>query len=159
MNAPTVTLRPFDKAYLPLFFVFQKDPEANRMAAFTSKDPDDRAAFDAHWEKITHDPNVSIRVIMADKAIAGSVCSYVEDGHHEVTYWLGREYWGKGIATSALKLFIGEIRQRPLYARTAKDNARSLRVLEKCGFLLCGTGRGYANAGGQEIDEVVLRLD
>jgi RimJ/RimL family protein N-acetyltransferase len=75
-----------------------------------------------------------------------------------VSYWLGKEYWGKGIATEALGLFLGIIEERPLYARAAKDNAASIRVLEKCGFVISGCERGFANARGEEIDEVVLVL-
>jgi RimJ/RimL family protein N-acetyltransferase len=76
-----------------------------------------------------------------------------------VTYWLGREHWGKGIATRALREFLTIERTRPLFGSAAKDNAASVRVLEKCGFRLAGESRGYANARCAEIDEVLLRLD
>lgn len=76
-----------------------------------------------------------------------------------MTYWLGREYWGRGFATVALHELLRMVAQRPMYARAAKDNVASIRVLEKCGFQLCGEERAFANARNGEIDEVVMRLD
>jgi RimJ/RimL family protein N-acetyltransferase len=43
-------------------------------------------------------------------------------GEREVGYWLGKGYWGKGIATQALKEFLKHIGTRPLYAHVAKHN-------------------------------------
>jgi RimJ/RimL family protein N-acetyltransferase len=79
-------------------------------------------------------------------------------GKPEVSYWLDKAYWGRGIATSALSAFLLLIQERPVYARVATDNAASLRVLEKCGFVRIGTNRDFANARGQEIEEVLLQL-
>jgi GNAT superfamily N-acetyltransferase len=79
-------------------------------------------------------------------------------GKPEVSYWLGREFWGKGIATTALRLFLSVVAVRPLYARAARDNAASIRVLEKCGFTIAGSARGFANARGAEVEEMVLVL-
>ena len=143
---------------LPVFFEYNRDPEAVRMAAFTSKDPDDRAAFDAHWTRIRATDKVLIRTIEVDGRIAGSVSSYVMDGNTEVTYWLGREFWGRGIATAALADFLNEQITRPIYARAVKDNAGSLRVLEKCGFVIIGENQGFANGRGQELDDYILEL-
>ncbi len=85
--------------------------------------------------------------------------SYVDEpGKPEVTYWLGKEFWGQGIATRALAAFLGQMTERPVYARAAKDNAGSLRVLEKCGFTITGEGKGFANARGMEIEEYILTL-
>jgi len=145
---------------LPVFFEQQLDPEANRMAAFTSKDPSNREAFDAHWGKIRAAPTVIIRTIEADGQVAGSVLSYQEGPFPEVSYWLGKEFWGKGIATQALKEFLAQVdTRRPMQARVAKDNRASRRLLEKCGFLIVGEARGFANARGEEIDELVMELD
>jgi RimJ/RimL family protein N-acetyltransferase len=157
-----VLLRAVDPEDLPVFFEQQLDPEANRMAAFTAADPSDREAFAARWARILADDTVTVTTILADDgAVAGSVMLWRDvalDGP-EVSYWLGREYWGRGLATAALQLFLLEIRIRPLYGRAAKDNAASIRVLEKCGFTLDREERGYAPGRGEEIAEVVLRLD
>jgi RimJ/RimL family protein N-acetyltransferase len=144
---------------LPIFFRHQKDEQANTMAAFTAKDPTDRDAFMAHWRRILADSTVIVRTITFNGQVAGSVLSYEEEGKPEVSYWLGREYWGKGIATWALKEFLARHnRTRPIYARVAKDNLGSLRVLEKCGFEIVGESRGFANARGQEVEELLLEL-
>lgn len=154
------SLRDVLEADLPIFFAHQLDPEAQAMAAFTAKDPTDRQAFMAHWHRILADPTTIHQTIVVDGQVAGSVSSYQDDGHPEVTYWLGKEYWGKGLATRALSEFLAHANPtRPIYARAAKDNIGSLRVLEKCGFRVIGEDRGFANARGNEIEEFILQLD
>ena len=144
---------------LPIFFEYQLDQEANTMAAFTAKDPTDREAFMAHWHRILADERNIIQTIIFNGQVAGSVSSYEEEGKPEVTYWLGKDYWGKGIATRALKEFLAQKNQvRPIYARVAKDNLRSRRVLEKCGFKIIGESKGFANGRGQEVEEFLLEL-
>ena len=129
------------------------------MAAFTSKDPADRGAFDAHWNRILAEPTVMIRTVLSDGEVAGSVLSYEESGSPEVSYWLGRTFWGRGVATRALATFLADVnRTRPIYARVAKDNAGSIRVLEKCGFTATDEVMGFANARGREIAELVFEL-
>jgi RimJ/RimL family protein N-acetyltransferase len=159
-NTPSIVLREVIVSDLPLFFDQQLDPEANWMAAFTRKDPADRDAFMAHWTKILKDETSTIQTILFNGRVAGSVSSYVdEDEHLEITYWIGKPYWGKGIATRALSAFLEQNKIRPLYARAAKDNVGSLRVLEKCGFTRIGEGRGFSEVRGEEVEEFLLRLD
>ena len=155
-----VMLRDVSERDLESFFEHQQDPAANHMAAFTAKDPADRTAFTAKWAKTLGDDSVTKRTILFDGKIAGSVSAFVApwSGNLEVTYWIGRELWGKGIATKALALFLSAMKSRPLYARAARDNFASLRVLEKCGFSIVGYERGFACARGEEIEEVVLEL-
>ena len=144
---------------LPLFFDFQLDPDANSMAAFTARDPTDGEAFAAHWNKILVEPTNIIRTIVCDGRVVGSVSSYEESGKPEVTYWIGRAHWGKGIATRALTAFLAQVNTtRPIYARVAKDNLGSRRVLEKCGFQVIAEMKGFANARGEEIEELLLQL-
>ncbi|MFI1167853.1 GNAT family N-acetyltransferase [Streptomyces sp. NPDC020801] len=152
-----VVLREVHDSDLPVFFRQMNDPQALRMAAFTPKDPADRAAFDARWDRIRTSSDV-LRTILADGDVVGSAAVYGEPGEREVTYWVDRAYWGRGIATAALRALLTEVPERPLYARAAADNAGSLRVLEKCGFRQTAQARGFAPARGEEIDEVVLVL-
>jgi RimJ/RimL family protein N-acetyltransferase len=113
----------------------------------------------AHWHRILADPTSIIRTIVVDGQVAGSVSSYQDAGHLEVTYWLGKNYWGKGLATRALTEFLAHVNPfRPIYARAAKDNIGSLRVLEKCGFRIIGEDKGFANARGKEVEEFLLQL-
>jgi RimJ/RimL family protein N-acetyltransferase len=155
----TITLRDTIESDLPVFFEHESDPDAVFMAAFTAKDPSDRDAFYAHWKRILADPTVIIKTILVDGRVAGSVLSYEDEGKPEVSYWIGKEYWGRGIATRALAEFlISGNKVRPIHARAAKDNLASLRVLAKCGFIITGEAKGFANARGTEIEELVLTL-
>ena len=155
---PHITLRAVRPADLPVFFDYQQDPIANEMAAFTAKDPTDWEAFLAHWEKIQADKTISLKTILFQDQVAGYLTCHSWFGDPEVSYWIGRNFWGQGIATQALNLFLAEVTTRPLFARAAKDNAASLRVLEKCGFEPYGKDQGFANARGREIEEIILRL-
>jgi RimJ/RimL family protein N-acetyltransferase len=156
----TVRLRAPIESDVAVFFEDQRDPDAMRMAAFASKDPNDRAAFDARWSRIRGDDTVIVRTIEHEAAIAGYVASFLREGTREISYWIGRAHWGRGIASVALATFLGEQeKRRPLVGRAAADNVASIRVLEKCGFVLVARERGFANARGCETDEVVMRLE
>jgi RimJ/RimL family protein N-acetyltransferase len=159
MSLDDIHLRDVTVADLDILFEYGRDPDAVRMAAFTHKDPSDRRAFDAHWARLFADASIRKRAIIAGGRVVGSVASFVHDGVREVTYWIGREHWGKGLATKALAALLREDTHRPLLARVAKDNLGSRCVLEKCGFRIIGEGKWFANARGAEIDELVLRLD
>ena len=99
------------------------------------------------------------RIVEIDGRVVGQIASFDLEGRREVTYWIGREDWGRGIATRALREFLQLEATRPLYGAAASDNAASIRVLTKCGFRLVGEGRGFAHGRNEETDEVVLRLD
>ena len=131
-------LRKVEEYDLPIFFQHQMDPVANHMAAFTARDPSDRAAFMAHWTKLLSAATVIARTIVCDGNVVGNIMSYLEDDRPEVTYWIAREHWGKGIATRALSAFLTRFDTgRSIYARASLDNIGSQRVLEKCGFKIC----------------------
>lgn len=157
----SVQLRDVIESDLPLLFEHQLDPDANYMAAFTARDPSDRDAFMAHWARILSDKTITIQTILFNGQVAGSVASYKDEefGKLEATYWIGREYWGKGIASRALSTFLDHVPIRPIYGRAAKDNKASIRVMEKCGFTICGEGKGFAYARGEEIEECILKLE
>ncbi|WAZ19265.1 GNAT family N-acetyltransferase [Streptomyces cinnabarinus] len=154
-----VVLREVRDTDLPVFFAHSTDPEGLRMAAFTAKDPSDRARFQEHWARIRQDPAIIVRtVIGADDEIVGHASVYGPPEEREVTYWIGRPYWGRGAATAALRELLRLAPERPVHARAAADNLGSLHVLRKCGFVITGQERDFANARGEEIDEVLLTL-
>lgn len=153
-----IVLRPTSETDLETLCEFARDPEAIRMAAFTSPQPPEPAAYISRWTRLLSNPQIVARTILVDDRIAGSVASFLRDADREVTYWLGREYWGRGIATAALTAFVREFRVRPLWGRAAADNAASIRVLEKCGFVIERTERSFAEARAAEIAEAVLIL-
>ena len=154
-----VALRPIVDADLDVLFELMRDPVSVRMAAFTAADPDDRAAFDAHMAKIRARPDVTNRAVTVDGRLAGSIAAFVIEGDTEVTYWIDRAYWGQGVAGRALAQLLELVAVRPVFARAASDNAGSLRVLQRAGFVVTGTDTGFANARGAEIEETLLRLD
>jgi RimJ/RimL family protein N-acetyltransferase len=154
-----VALRPIEDADLDRLFALMRDPESVRMAAFVGRDPDDRAAFDAHMAKIRARDDVTNRAITLDGELVGSVAAFVIEGDTEVTYWVDRAHWGQGIAGRALVQLLELVTVRPVFGRAASDNRGSLRVLQKAGFRVIGTEVGYANARGAEIEETILRLD
>ncbi|MFF2753130.1 GNAT family N-acetyltransferase [Psychrobacillus sp. NPDC058041] len=143
---------------LPIFFKHQQNREANYMAAFTSIDPSDWDSFTTHWNKILTDNDIMKQTIIIENNVVGHISRFEQFGEPEVSYWIGKEYWGKGIATKALREFLKHITIRPLYARAAKDNAGSLKVLEKCGFVITGEDSGYSNARGEDVEEFILTL-
>jgi len=154
-----IQLKPTEIADLPILYEFQLDKEAIHMAAFTSKNPTDKAAYLEKFTKHLNDPTINQHTIWVDNAIAGSIAKYERDGHAEITYWIARNHWGKGIGTSALKNFLAIELSRPIYGGAAFDNYGSQRVLEKCGFVKIATDKGFANARGAEIEEVIYRLE
>ena len=153
-----VKLRQSEKSDLAFFFQFQLDKEAIYLAAFTPKDPTNKAAYLEKYTKHLNDPTINMQTILVDETIAGSIAKFVMEGDTEITYWLDRNFWGKGIATTALKNFLTIENIRPMFGRVAFDNIGSQKVLEKCGFIKIGTDKGFANARQTEIVEFIYRL-
>jgi RimJ/RimL family protein N-acetyltransferase len=126
------------------------------MAAFPARDKD---AFMAHWAKIMKDETIILQTILLKEQVAGNLVSFELSGQREVGYWLGREFWGKGIATRALSEFLKQVKERPLYAHVARHNIASLRVLEKCGFTIQGEEKNFAVIQGEPVEGLILKLD
>src|SRR4051812_43933452 len=153
-----IGLRALDDGDLDDLFRMMRDPAAVEMAAFTPEDPSDRTRFDAHMARIRTDPEILQRAVTSDGRLAGMIASFVQVGDTEITYWIDRSFWGRGVATEALTLFLTIVPVRPLYARVAFDNVASRRVLEKAGFRQVGSEISYASARRAEIEEAILRL-
>lgn len=139
---------------LPTLFEHQMDPEANRMANFDARDRD---VFMAHWAKTLRDETVVVRSIGVEGRVAGNIVSWQHDGERDVGYWIGREHWGKGVATAALTAFLVELDTRPLHAHVAAHNIGSIRVLEKCGFVRSGDEPIAVDADG--VQDLLMKLD
>ncbi len=158
-NEPAISLRPTTTLDLDTLFQFQLDKEGGFLAAFMPKDHDNKAAYLEKHNRLLNDPSVNNQTIFLKNEIAGSIAKFVMEGDAEITYWIDRKHWGKGIATKALKAFLEIEATRPLFGRVASDNTGSQRVLEKCGFKKTGTDKGFANARQMEIEEFIYRLD
>jgi RimJ/RimL family protein N-acetyltransferase len=80
--------------------------------------------------------------------VAGYIACYPNGEGKEVAYWLGREFWGRGLATQALYRMLHLVADRPIFARAATHYIGSIRVLQKCSFKIIGDNKEY-----------ILRLD
>ena len=157
-NDSEIILRKAEIADLELFFQFQLDDEANHLAAFTAKDPTDKAAYLQKYTNILSDPTKNTQTIIVENVIAGSISKFEIEGDAEITYWIDKKYWGKGVATKALTAFLKDEKMRPIFGRVAFDNIASQKVLEKCNFVKIGTDKGFANARQAEIEEFIYKL-
>lgn len=154
-----VTLRAVEDADLDQVFVWEQDPAAIAMAAFTRADPSDRAAFDRHYARIRADPDCTLLAIDADGSFAGTIGSFTMEGERGITYWIDPMWWGRGIASAALGAFARVELTRPLFGRVAEHNIGSARVLAHAGFVQVGSETAYAGGVGKDVVEHVYRLD
>lgn len=150
-----VRLRAVEDGDLDVLFEYQADPAAAAMAAFPSRD---REQFDAHWAKLRLADSVVKRAILVDGVVAGDIGGWESDGDWLVGYWIGREHWGRGVATRALALLLGEVPARPLRAHVAVHNAGSIRVLQKCGFQRDTVREAQAPEPEDGIEEFIFVL-
>jgi len=135
---------------LPVFYEHQRDPEAAAMAVFPSRDRD---VFMAHWAKTLANDSALTWTVVSDGEVAGNIGCWEADGRRFVGYWIGREFWGRGLATRALAELVDLVDARPLYAHVAKSNVASIRVLEKCGFVEID-----GHTGDDGIEELTFEL-
>jgi RimJ/RimL family protein N-acetyltransferase len=154
-GTPAVRLRSVEDEDLEVFFDHQADPQAVEMAAFPARDWDQ---FAEHWAKLRADETLVTRTIVADGIVAGHIGSWPDNGQQLLGYWVGREWWGRGVATQALALFVDEVSIRPLYAHVAVHNVGSIRVLDKCGFRRDRAQETQAPAPDDGIEELIFVL-
>jgi RimJ/RimL family protein N-acetyltransferase len=147
-----VRLREVREADLEVFLAQEHDPEAVRRARFP---PRERERFLAHWRtRVLGDPTGLVRTVTVNGETAGNLVAWWDaERRRFLGYWLGRRYWGQGVGTTALGLFLREEPIRPLYADPHRENTASVRLLEKHGFRPAGTVED-----GEE-DHLLLRLD
>lgn len=153
-----IDLRPIDDDDLDAVFEMMRDPDGVEAAAFTSADPHDRGAFDAWIARQRAAPDVECLVVTENGGFAGTIAAFTIDGDREVSYWIARHAWGRGVATEALRLLLAREAERPLFARVATHNAASRAVLAKTGFTEVSRDTAFAPGVGREIEEIVLTL-
>jgi RimJ/RimL family protein N-acetyltransferase len=137
-----------------IFFEYQFEAGASEMAAFPTRSKEEHFA---HWSKIRADPNATLRTIAVGSDVAGNVVSWRDGARRLVGYWVGKAYWGRGIATTALRQFLAETPERPLHAYVAAHNVGSIRVLEKCGFEVVHHSAGTGGDEG-DVEELLMEL-
>ncbi|HEY7811237.1 MAG TPA: GNAT family N-acetyltransferase [Allosphingosinicella sp.] len=156
---PNVRLRRVENQDVQRFHEHECDSAASWLAAFCPAEPPDLEPFTVNWATILAENGARTRTVLADGEVAGYITSFVQMGQPSISYWIGRHWWGRGVATKALAAFLVELTERPLYARVVKDNLGSRRVLEKNGFRICGEDRGFAPIRRAEVEEWILSLE
>lgn len=157
-NIPELNIRPTKTSDLETLFQFQLDKDAGYMAAFMPKDPADKEAYLKKYAALLIDPSVKNKTILIGSQIVGSIGMFMLNGEMEITYWIDKEFWGKGIATSVLRQFLSLESVRPVFARVVFDNFGSQSVLEKCGFIRVGSDKGFSNARHAVVEEFIYKL-
>jgi RimJ/RimL family protein N-acetyltransferase len=150
-----IRLRNVERGDLPRMYQMQLDPESNRLAVTI---PRSAEAFDGHWADALRDPSNTAKAILLGEVLVGYVCCFPMDGQDHVGYWIDRAYWGMGIASRALQLLLQEVANRPLVATAANSNGASIRVLQKCGFVVEQVRISPASDRYPECEEAVLVL-
>lgn len=153
-----IELRAVHEDDVDAIFEMMRDRDAVAMAAFTAEDPDDRDAFDTWFSRVASSPDVAYFVVTEDGGFAGTAAAFTVGEDREVTYWIARHAWGRGVATEALHQLVTHEAVRPLFARTAAGNAASIAVLRKAGFTEVSRSVAYAPGVGAEVEEVVFTL-
>lgn len=154
-----IELRPTIPTDLDAFFHHQADEEAQFMAAFTSENATDQAAYLSKWSLLLKHPTVHMQTIVFEEQVVGCVVKFEIDGEAEITYALNKVHWGKGWMSQAVQDFLKIETSRPLHGRVAFDNVGSLKILEKAGFQRIGEAVSFAYARGKKIKEFIYRLD
>lgn len=150
-----ITLRPLDEADIEVFYEHQADQVGAAMAAFPSRD---RATHFDHWaKKVRGNPTGTVRTVLVDGALAGNVVSWMDaELGRLMGYWIGRQFWGRGVATEAVRLYLTEVTERPIHAFVALHNVGSQRVLEKNGFVRVS---GEPEIGADGVAELLFVLN
>ncbi|WP_127473646.1 GNAT family N-acetyltransferase [Microbacterium sulfonylureivorans] len=153
-----IELRNLDDDDLDAVFEMMRDPEGVAMAAFTAEDPGDREAFDAWIARQRGDAEVLYQVVTENGGFAGTAAAFTVDGDREVSFWIARHAWGRGVATEALRHLVSREPVRPLFARAAAHNAGSIAVLTKVGFTEVSRNVDFAPGAGRDVEEIVFTL-
>lgn len=154
-----IALRSVQSADVDTFFEHQLSLAANEMAKFGAADPTDRTAYDARWERTFANGLDASRTILVDGVVAGYLVKFTIADQTEVGYWIGKDFWGRGVATEAFSQFVRSIDERPLHATAVESNIASIKVLERNGFRRVGGESIFATGVGRHVDAVFFRLD
>ncbi|QIK68366.1 GNAT family N-acetyltransferase [Nocardioides sp. HDW12B] len=155
-GTPVVRLRRVEDEDVEVFFEHQADPLAVEMAAFPARDRDQ---VEAHWARLRADGSLVTRTIVADGQVAGNIGCWPDGGQYFLGYWIGRDWWGRGVASQALSRLLDEVPVRPLHAHVAAHNVGSIRVLEKCGFRRDREQEALAPASDDGVEELAFVLE
>ncbi len=135
MAEPEVVLRPVEEADVATFLAMQHEEGAAALAAVEVRDA---PAFEAHWRRLREDPDIVALSVVVGGRLAGYVLAFPHEGRREIAYWIARRFWGRGVATAAIRRLLELVPDRPLHAGVAEHNVGSQRALERNGFVQVG---------------------
>ena len=153
-----IELRDLDDDDLDAIYEMMRDRESVAMAAFTAEDPDDRDACDEWIGRQRAAAGVSCFVVTENGGFAGTAAAFTIDGDREVSFWIARHAWGRGVATEALRHLMSREPERPLFARAATHNVGSIAVLTRVGFTEVSRNVAYAPGVRRDVEEIVFTL-
>src|SRR5947209_5924853 len=116
---PQLVLRKTEPADLDVLFAFQADEDAAIMAAFMGENWRDKATYLAKWERFLADKTVDSRTILWNDQVAGSLGTWEMDGAPQISYVIGKSFWGQGIASAAIRQYLSTVSRNPIYGRVA----------------------------------------
>jgi RimJ/RimL family protein N-acetyltransferase len=163
---PIVSLRPFSIDDMYALAHLANDVEIFNNVRDRFPFPYRREHAEAFIRNANKDPDELVMAITADAELAGSISLTRQTDIFRLTaelgYWVGRPFWGKGVATDAIKQMcalafntLGLIR---VHATVADFNIGSQKALLKCGFVHEGTMRSGFIKNGIVGDELIFGL-
>ncbi len=154
-----ISLRPMREDDVPALFENQLDGTAQHLAAFTDdRTARDGDAFRQKYRNILADDAIVSRVVEIDGEVVGSVATFPIEGDLELTYWIRKDWWGRGVASAAVAALLDEVAVRPVYGRVVQDNVGSVRVLERNGFVRVGSEESFAPGRRTTVTELIFKL-
>ncbi len=154
-----ICLRPITEADLQTLAQFLCDEDAIFMAGAGSGSTDVSTHIQ-HFKKLMEDESISMAVIISGASVVGYIAAFMRGDEREITYWIGREYWGQGIASKAVKLFLPSLQEKyvgeQIFARVVKGNKASEHVLLKAGFKATQTDKFYSDIRSTEVTETIF---
>jgi RimJ/RimL family protein N-acetyltransferase len=112
---------------------------------------------------MTEQPTTKFCIEIEGSAAGGIGIRLGEDVHRHVAefgYWLGEEFWGRGVMTEVIPAFASycfkNFSLQRLYAQPYANNLASARVLEKAGFVLEGRLRKNVVKDGKVLDSLLF---
>lgn len=153
-----IDLRDFDDDDHDAVFAMMRDREALELVAFTADHPDDPDEFDAWLHRRRAHPDVTLFTVTEDGGYAGTAALFRTEADREVTIWLARHAWGRGIGTATLEILVSREPERPLYARAAAHNAAAVAILRRVGFAEVSRAVSFAPGLGRDAEQVVFAL-
>ena len=142
LETKRLVLRPFGEGDAASLYEYARDPDVGPAAGWPPHGSEAesleiiRTVFSA--------PHVFALALKETGRVIGSA-GFV-DGHRtelpgpddEIGYWVGKPYWGRGLAPEAVRELLRygfqDLRLRTVWCNHYEGNAKSQRVIEKCGF-------------------------